>query len=318
MMLEITAVVTAFAVGFAMKYGGLCTYAAALQMVREKRLERLMAFFSAAAWAALIVPPMAWLAFPALHLDGTHGQWDKMLAGGILLGLGAYLNRGCVFGTFVQLVGGNLVYVATLVGMVMGALAGRMILGESVPAKIEPALASGWGLPAAIWLLLAMILVMRHARRFRWGSRRGLLVAMVLGIGGGGLFAAVAGWDFAAVLTRTSYHALGLVADGPTMLALYCTLSMVAGGVAAAVSQKAFLLRRPRWRGLFNSLTGGAVMGLGAVVLPGGNDGLLLSGIPVLAPHAVAGFLLMLATMLVLLLAMPNENGFSIAGRSGS
>jgi hypothetical protein len=32
----------------------------------------------------------------------------------------------------------------------------------------------------------------------------------------------------------------------------------------------------------------------------------------------VAGFLLMLATMLVLLLAMPNENGFFIAGRSGS
>jgi len=60
MIFESAVILTAFAVGYAMKYGGLCTYAAALQIVRERRFERLLAFLGAAAWTALVVIPLAW------------------------------------------------------------------------------------------------------------------------------------------------------------------------------------------------------------------------------------------------------------------
>ncbi len=58
-MIDLPAIVIAFLVGFAMKYGGLCTYAAAQQIIREKRFDRLLAFLGAAGWATLLVVPLA-------------------------------------------------------------------------------------------------------------------------------------------------------------------------------------------------------------------------------------------------------------------
>ncbi len=49
---------------------------------------------------------------------------------------------------------------------------------------------------------------------------------------------------------------------------------------------------RPSW---LRNLGGGALMGLGTALLPGGNDALVLYGIPSLSPHALPA----LATMVI-------------------
>ena len=325
-MTTVVAIVTAFLVGFAMKYGGLCTYAAALQIVRERRAERLMTFLAAAAWTTLTVIPLAWFWPGELQLSMTHDQWGMILIGGWLLGLGAWLNRGCVFGTFVQLTGGNLTYGATLAGLVAGAVGARHWLADVIPVRADPALATVPGLLAGIWMLAAAAVLVTGSMEFSGhsvnrGGRRlrpvsAILIALTLGVGGGGLFAAVKGWDFAAVLVRSAYHALEIEATGPTTLAVYCTFAMVAGGVIAAVSQKHFSWQTPKLFRSLASFAGGVFMGLAAVLLPGGNDGLLLSGLPAFAPHALVGYGLMLASMLLLLVLMPNHRNFSLARRA--
>ncbi len=312
-MMAALAVLVAFAVGFAMKYGGLCTHAAAAQIVREGRMERLEAFLAGAAWAALLVVPLAWLRPDALHPAMSHDNWLPALAGGVLLGLGAHLNRGCVFGTFVALTGGNLTYLATLPGMVGGALAGRLLLAERVPVADSATVAAMPGPAAFFWLALAAVVALAQPWRLIRTPGEGrsppgpaLLVALTLGAGGGWLFAAIDGWDFAAVMVRSAYRALDLVPAGPTALAIWCTLAMIAGGVSAALARGRFAWQAPRAASALSRLFGGALMGLGAVVLPGGNDGLLLSGIPALAPHALGGFAAMLATMVLLLKTLPD------------
>ncbi len=45
-------------------------------------------------------------------------------------------------------------------------------------------------------------------------------------------------------------------------------------------------------------------MGLGAAMIPGGNDVLILHGIPSLSPHAVPAFLAMLVGIAVSLMGM--------------
>jgi len=317
-VIALLAVVVAFAVGFAMKYGGLCTYAAAVQIVRERRFERLMAFLAAAAWAALVVVPLAWWWPAELSVSATHDDWAMAVVGGLLLGLGAHFNRGCIFGTFVQLTGGNLTYVATLIGMVAGALAAKYGLVAIAPVKTAPALAAQPGVPAMLWLLVAAIFITSTIwrrgrgsapRRLRSHPLSSILVALTLGVGGGWLFAAVNGWDFASVLMRAAWQSLSITNAGPSLLAIACTLSMVAGGVAAAVSQNRFAWRAPELLPSLASFAGGSLMGLAAVLLPGGNDGLLLSGVPALAPHAWLGYALMLASMLALLMRLPNDKG---------
>ncbi len=318
MMPEAILVLTAFAVGYAMKYGGLCTYAAALQIVRERRVERLLAFLGAAAFTALVVVPLAWIWPRDLRISTTHEYWLLALTGGLMLGIGAWLNRGCVFGTFVQLTGGDMTYIATLIGMVAGAVGVRATLPHLTPAANLPPPAAqpgGWFIMAG---LVAFITVLALAVDLRGGKRRPLrflFIAMVLGIGGGGLFAAVSGWDFAAVLIRAGYNSWGLVPSGPTMTAVLTTLAMVAGGITAATGNNRFHWRLPRPRPALASLAGGALMGAASPLIPGGNDGLLLSGIPALAPHAWVGFLAMLTTMLAMLVIMPNDRGFKIGGK---
>ena len=56
-----------------------------------------------------------------------------------------------------------------------------------------------------------------------------------------------------------------------------------------------------RWAGYG---AGGVLMGLGAAMIPGGNDVLILHGIPSLSPHAVPAFLAMLVGIAVSLMGM--------------
>ncbi len=323
-MIDLPAIVIAFLVGFAMKYGGLCTYAAAQQIIREKRFERLLAFLGAAGWATLLVVPLAWLQPEVLRLSATHDQWNMVLLGGVLLGAGAWLNRGCVFGTFVQLTGGNLNYVATLVGMVAGAVLARYGLSDMAPLRTESTLVAEPGTAAIFWLAVAALPALSRTvawssqaatRRLQWQPLPTVLVAVILGAGGGWLFGTVNGWDFASVLMRYAWHSLHLTTTSPTALAVGCTLAMVAGGVTAAVRQSRFNWQAPAMGTAMACLGGGMLMGLAAVILPGGNDGLLLSGIPGMAPHALLGFVVMLASILLLLALLPNDKGFSIGGR---
>ena len=49
---------------------------------------------------------------------------------------------------------------------------------------------------------------------------------------------------------------------------------------------------------------GGVLMGLGAAMIPGGNDVLILHGIPFLSPHAIPAFLAMLGGIAMSLMSM--------------
>jgi len=294
----------AFGVGFAMKWGGLCTFAAAQQIVREQRLERLHAFLAAAAFAALLLLPLAWWQVGGLRLALTHEFWRNALLSGLVLGAGAWLNRGCVFGTFVQLTGGNLNYLATLLGLAAGASGARLWLSDWIVQVDGPAPARALWPYGLLALVIAALLVMPLAGRARGGR---LLVALMLGAGGGWLFATVRGWDFAAVVTRWLYFLLDLEPTGPARLAIFCTLAMIAGGLLAAFLRQKFSLQALRWRRVTACFGGGALMGGAAVILPGGNDSLVLAGLPLLAPHALIGYAAMLAGLVVLFLLNPRR-----------
>ncbi len=306
MTFGIAAIITAFCVGFAMKRGGLCTYAAALQIVQQRRTGRLLDFLGASAWAALVVVPLAWWLPQNIELSGTHHEWLIAAAGGILLGIGAWVNRGCVFGTFVQLVGGNMNYLATLPGMALGVALGEITLVDFTPAIHFVSPVQQAGIPAVFWLALAAILVLSLC----FSPTHKTAIMAVLGAGGGLLFATLKGWDFASVLTAHTRQLLNPELTGQTALALYTTLAMIAGGLSAAFSNGSFQLQPWSARTATACLTGGLLMGLASYLIPGGNDGLLLKGIPGLAAHAFLGFAFMLAAMLLLLSVRLNNHDY--------
>ena len=81
-------------------------------------------------------------------------------------------------------------------------------------------------------------------------------------------------------------------------------LALVAGVLVSAILNRRFIVAwRPQtgWQGF---LWGGILMGLGAVLVPGGNDVLLLNAIPGLCAHGLPAFLAMLAGIAIALMVV--------------
>lgn len=127
-------------------------------------------------------------------------------------------------------------------------------------------------------------------------SGQALAGGFIFGVGAanGVLFARFGSWTY----TRTAGDSLGYVllggpAPGPFRWVLFAALL---GGVAASGLARGDFAAdwRPRAGWLVN-LMGGALMGVGAALTPGGNDALILHGIPGGSPHAIPAY----ATLLI-------------------
>ncbi len=319
MLFTLTVILISFLVGFAMKRGGLCTYAAVLQIVQHQKIERMMVFLGAAAWATSIVLPLYWVTqywstSQQFNLSLTHHQVLIAVIGGAVLGIGAFINKGCFFGTFVQLVSGNINYLATLAGLSAGVMLAHVYLNQLIPftqsltkvAQPNP-VAYLWLAGMSIYALLMLFSVKLHGKGFvqkiaglcslNWQSS---FAMVVIGIGGGLLYSAVNGWNYADVLANTTTKLIDDKAIAPSITAIISTLAMIVGGIIAAVTANEFAIRPPQSFIVMACFIGGILMGLASLLIPGGNDGLLLKGIPGLAPHALIGYTSMVSMMLLL------------------
>ena len=107
--------------GFAIQRGATCTVAAVDEFVNKRRVQRLVSMGEASLWVLsglLIADALGLLGFmPAGYAIGAAN-----VAGGVLLGVGAYVNRACVFGAIARLGSGEWAYIATPIGFYVGCV----------------------------------------------------------------------------------------------------------------------------------------------------------------------------------------------------
>ncbi len=297
-----------------MKRGGLCTYAAVLQIVHHRQPDRMLIFMGTAAWATLIILPLSWFWPNLIKLSHTHHFLTLAIIGGGVLGVGAFLNKGCFFGTFVQLVSGNLNYLATLFGLSAGVVVTQLFLSKYIPATSITTNINTPNSTGFLWLtgMSAFALFMASSNKpgndrfvkklagFSFLNWKKSFPMIAIGIGGGLLYGTVNGWNYADVLTNSILKLINKEATGPGVTALISTIAMVAGGIVAAVTAEKFAIKPTHYRVIINCFIGGLLMGAAARLTPGGNDGLLLKGIPGFAQHAIIGYLTMVIVMLLL------------------
>ena len=127
-----------------------------------------------------------------------------------------------------------------------------------------------------------------------------VLSFVVLGVSGGILNGNSGAWNYTSLLTGAAERAVGPAFPRSYMVAFVCTLVLLAGGISAAISLRRFTLTRPKVRSCAAKLVGGATMGVAAMMISGGNDMLLLSGLPSLSGNAWAAYAAMMAALLAL------------------
>jgi toxin CptA len=280
--------------GFAIQRGGTCTVAAVEELVQRRGATRLLALIEASAWVGgglLVLDHLG--ALP--RMPGAFALSAGTLAGAAMLGLGAFVNRACVFGAIARFGSGEWAYAATPVGFYAGSLVAVTFAPAAAAMRLDaPSLL--FGVPGVLtWAVLAFVAwrigapLHRHRGMLRaWlGAHAWTPHAATLVIG----VTFIATWVLAGAWAYTD--ALADLARGATRdlaARLLLAACLLAGAAIGGWTAGRFRAMRVEARTLLRCFAGGAAMGWGSAWIPGSNDGLVLIGLPLLRPYAWAAF----------------------------
>jgi toxin CptA len=290
--------------GFAIQRGATCTVAAVDEVVTRRRCTRLVSILEASLWvvAGLLIARAFDVerAMPAGYPTGT-----ATIAGGALLGFGAYVNRACVFGAIARLGSGEWAYAVTPLGFYVGCRTVGAVFPVAAPDPLQDAsivLAGPAWLTAAVGgfvLLRAGTSLLAHEPTGR-PLRERLVTSITHGVWSPHGATCVISVTFVAILLLSGAWAYtdalaelarGMASSLPARIGLL--LALFGGAVIGGVTAGRFRHTRVTAPQLARCFGGGLLMGWGSLVIPGSNDGLILIGMPLLRPYAWTAFLTM-------------------------
>lgn len=296
-----------FLLGFLLNRANACTVAAVERAVVEREYDWLRGLGTAMGWAAFALLGAAALWPESLDLPNPLPVGAQAVGGGVLLAIGALLNGGCFLGSISVLCRGNL----NVAGMLLGVGAALVVVPRDAPLlfSVRPVLHDEFPLRPGVWLggmVLATVVVAtsvvqmlrrRSELSLSWRGRFSPeLTLPLVGVTGGALFAIYPDWSYVTLIDRIAHQDLVhlTVADAGGAIAIF-----LGAGISAALRQQ-FELRWPKLRPFVASTAGGLLMGLGAALIPGGNDALMLWTVPGLALYGAMAVLSMVATLWLL------------------
>jgi hypothetical protein len=289
-----------FLAGYATQRGSVCAVRATVELVVERKASRYAGFVFCAACGLLVLAFANALGRPVFATYGGLPFSGAALVGGAIVGVGAHLNGRCAFGTVAELGGGTLSRLATLAGFMAGTALGDLahmgLAGMPRVATPFAILPASTTLAIAIFATALTALALRRLARPNPPPEWSPLQAMaVIGLGNGILLVLARSWPYTGVLMHVARGDHDGLARGVAMAVVF-VLGAVAGGMAHG-----FRLQAGTTRDWLRALAGGTVMGIGAVLVPGGNDVMLLVGVPLLLPNLIAAYVAMSAVLIVLL-----------------
>ena len=300
------ALAVAALLGAAAHRGGLCTVRAVAEVLTTRRGHILWSFLKASLWTTSFLA-LAAAAGRAAPLASFSFDWI-VVAGGLLFGIGAALNGACALSTFARLAEGHV----AMAFAPLGWLAGMAALAEvapGTPPSGQAAALPGWlALPALVWIGAEGVRLVRRLRRDGLGPGGAAawplsLAVLVMAAAYAALLLAGAPWSFTSTALCTTGAGATTSCDAPGLL-WPITGAAFAGMAGSAALRGSFRLRRPRPRAALRHLAAGVTMGAGAALIPGGNDGLILFGLPSLSPHALPAWIAIVGGILLTLAAM--------------
>ncbi len=318
MLLELFALPLAALLGFTAHRAGICSVKAVSEVITTRRAHMLGSFAKTVLWIMTAMTAFVWAA-PEHMFPAGLAPSPASVAVAFAFGMGAAINGGCAVSTVTRLGNGDLGMLLTIAAVtaILAAIdAGRLSLpampwGEPLP----PFALHGWALALASaalagWGAREIVLLWRgHDRACRlidgllhrrW---RLSLAAAVIGLTNVAIVIMAGHWAYTETL-RQSVGWASARRMPPSSLAATLFFALMAGVVASAWLRGSFRLRWRPHLGWLRHIAGGALMGVGVALVPGGNDGLLLDAIPSLSPHALPAFAALLFGIAATLLSL--------------
>jgi toxin CptA len=297
--------------GYAIQRGATCTVAAVDEVITQRSFARLLSLLEAALWVAGgLVVAEALHVLPKMPAGYAASAWTVI--GGALLGLGAYVNGACVFGAIARFGSGEWAYLLTPFGFYLGCVSVGAVFGLPMPHQLDQASPV---LAVSTWLALPFIAFASWRIVRGWRSGTGTTAARwhelvaahvwsphaattVIGVTFVVMLLLVGGWAYTDVLAELA-RGMTTSVGARTLLAI----ALLAGAALGGWTAGRFRSMRVDAPQVARCLAGGALMGWGSLLLPGGNDGLVLVAMPLAWPYAWLAFATMCVTIAIAQLA---------------
>jgi toxin CptA len=285
--------VLAGVMGFAIQRGATCMVAAVDEIVSKRRFSRLAAMLSASLWVlgGLLIAQAAGV-LPKMPAGYAVTGWT--IAGGALLGLGAFVGRACVFGAIARFGNGEWSYLMVPVGFLAGCASVAPLFMPMMPQALPHGSAvfdaSAWVVGLLVVLAVARVFYARNRAQPDATAARPGLAARVWSPGTATAVIGIAFFFMMLLVGPWAYtDALADVARGmphdllPRALLMF---ALFAGAFAGGLTARRFGSTPPTLSRLARCFASGVLMGWGSLLIPGGNDGLILVGMPLLFGYA--------------------------------
>jgi uncharacterized membrane protein YedE/YeeE len=310
--------------GFAAHRASICTVRAVAEVISARTGFMLASIGKSALWVVALTVPFLWLVPTAASDIGGWQLTATALAGGLVFGFGAAINGGCAYSTMTRLMDGEVRMALSIGGFAAGILTFLTLVDVKWLARPTPA-------PALISSVLAFAMVLSLGllawaiyelpriwlkRPKRTPLKQMILApqyrlstaALLIGIASAVIFLLIGSPGYTITLQN---FVQALVGSGtfPAAARGILLFAVLAGMLASTLQRGSFRLDcRPQLSWLRN-IFGGALMGLGTAMLPGGNDALILYAIPSFSPHALPAYAALLIGAGIGLLAMKHLGG---------
>ncbi len=305
----------AYVVGFTVRRAGICLVRATAEIVARKPARTMIFVVDAMSVASLITIP-AMLFFPnSVVTAASFVLTPWIITGALVYGIGIAVNNGCALGTMNALSGGKLSYGATIGGFLLGYLL-TVNLPVSLPIPAQSYLTPNNPIASGVLILLLIVVIIivgfRGSRAVHSGSApqvavrhflsstvsRDSIAIFTLGTASGLLYLIGGSWDY----TSWMMHSMqGSNSGGPPALMSATAFMLIAGIVTATLLAGSFKYDAGHWRDYAVKFIGGLLMALGAAMIPGGNDTIILYSLPGLALHAVPALAMIVLGVLVVI-----------------
>lgn len=318
--------------GFCAHRGGVCLVAASMALIEKRSADGFLFIFLAMSVAFLLVVTAHFFTPMNVHFAQTLAITPLFVVGALIYGLGAGINGGCALGTLNKLFSGQLDFAGTLIGLAAGmsgffyglntrVFDGPQVLmdGGAMYARVAFGLIAMM-LLIFIWFgdkpLIETAPLLPSLQQLLFAPRtRGVLSIMLLGGASGLLYLSLGqSWDYSRFMRDLIESRLPGQSQGMVLIAALPTLGLVGGMALAAVLSGGYKLLPPRPAVFPIKIAGGALMGFGAGFLAGGNDTLLLYGVPSAALHAPLALGLIIGCLCALIWLMLRLKGRNASG----
>ncbi|MFM9852127.1 MAG: YeeE/YedE thiosulfate transporter family protein [Sphingomonadaceae bacterium] len=297
-----------FVAGYITQRARTCAVSAAFEIVKRQRAHRLAGFLLAAACSFFTLSLLS-LFGPGLF-SGFARQWPSALTviGGIIFAVGAWTNGRCSLGTIARLGSGDLSRIGTLVGMFAGIALSlslfppKMMNHEAMTlfANLSPgALIGIAAVNLAIFAYIVLKSVPADFNTAQWPIWQSMTI---VGIINGLLVWLAHDWSYTSLFSHIAKHDVRWISVGSASFVV-----LIGGAVTGAMVSNQWHLRAGAPREWLLAAGGGVLMGVGIVLIPGGNDKMLLIGLPLVLPHLIIAYLVMYATLIGIATIAPDR-----------